>query len=475
MGLQTYNSIRALDWLSELPEVDPQRIGVTGASGGGTQTFILAAIDPRPAVAFPAVMVSTAMQGGCTCENCCYLRVGTGNIELAALTAPRPLGMTAANDWTKEMETKGLPELKELYKLLGAPENVMAKALLQFDHNYNYPSRAAMYEWFNKHLKLGHEGPIVEGDFKPLSIEEMSVWNDEHPKPSGEQVGEAYERKLLRQMADDADMQLAKLRADPKQEPFKDFERVVLGAWDALIGRRLPEAGAVRFEPGEREDKGDYRQVGGMVIYEAEGEQVPAVVLSPRERREEMAIWLDERGKAGLFDQSGAPTAEVKKLLKAGISVVGLDLLYQGDSRPSGGSESAPEIKHSRNFAGFTYGYNHPLFAKRVHDVLSAIAATRDRHPDMKIHLVGFGAAGAWAAAAAVQSGKAVTGLAVETDGFRFGDQKIDSPHFLPGAVKYGDVGLLIVLASDRVHFSARGSDEEAINWLIEQATKAAK
>ena len=112
MGLQTYNSIRALDWFSGLPDVDPKRIGVTGASGGGTQTFILCAIDPRPAVAFPAVMVSTAMQGGCTCENACYLRVGTGNVEIAALIAPRPLGMTAADDWTKEIATKGLPELQ---------------------------------------------------------------------------------------------------------------------------------------------------------------------------------------------------------------------------------------------------------------------------------------------------------------------------------------------------------------------------
>ena len=44
-------------------------VGVTGASGGGTQTFLLCGIDDRPAVAFPAVMVSTAMQGGCICEN----------------------------------------------------------------------------------------------------------------------------------------------------------------------------------------------------------------------------------------------------------------------------------------------------------------------------------------------------------------------------------------------------------------------
>src|SRR5207244_8726614 len=122
MGLQTFNTIRAFDFLIGLPEVDARRVGVTGASGGGTQTFILCAIDDRPAAAFPAVMVSTQMQGGCVCENCSYLRQGTGNIEFAGLFAPKPLAMSAANDWTVNLERRGLPELKKLYKLYDAED-----------------------------------------------------------------------------------------------------------------------------------------------------------------------------------------------------------------------------------------------------------------------------------------------------------------------------------------------------------------
>src|SRR5262249_10850305 len=144
MGLQTWNSIRALDFLLSLPEVDPKRIGVTGASGGGTQTFILCAIDDRPAAAFPAVMVSTAMQGGCICENCSYLRQGAGNIDLAALFAPKPLAMTGAKDWTIDIETKGLPELKAVYRLYNAEDRVLAKCFPQFGHNYNQVSREVM-------------------------------------------------------------------------------------------------------------------------------------------------------------------------------------------------------------------------------------------------------------------------------------------------------------------------------------------
>lgn len=163
LGLQTWNSIRILDWFTTLPDVDADRIGVTGASGGGTQTFLLGCVDDRPKALFPAVMVSTAMQGGCTCENASYLRVNTGNIEFAAMIAPRHLGMTGANDWTREIETKGLPQLKQHFALLNVPDRVEGKHY-PFEHNYNHPSRRMMYEFFRKTLGLG-EVSIEERDY----------------------------------------------------------------------------------------------------------------------------------------------------------------------------------------------------------------------------------------------------------------------------------------------------------------------
>src|SRR3954452_21699563 len=104
MGLQTWNSVRALDFLLSLPDVDPQRVAVAGSSSGGTQTIALDAVDPRASVAFPMVMISMNMQGGCVCENAPLYRVGTNNVELACLFAPKPEGAAAANDWTKDFE-----------------------------------------------------------------------------------------------------------------------------------------------------------------------------------------------------------------------------------------------------------------------------------------------------------------------------------------------------------------------------------
>jgi len=463
MGLQTYNSIRALDWLSELSDVDPQRIGVTGASGGGTQTFILCAIDPRPAVAFPAVMVSTAMQGGCTCENACYLRVGTGNVEIAALIAPRPLGMTAADDWTKEIATKGLPELKQHYKMLGVENRVMARPLLQFKHNYNYPSRAVMYDWFNTHLKLGLKETIVEEDFKPLSISELSVWDAQHQKPP---AGDDYERSLLKWITGDSQKQLSALM--PKDDAtLAAYRRIVGGAIDVLIGRGLPDSAAVTSSKPEESQIGDWTLSKFLVRYAAEGEEVPAVRLQPKSWNRRVVIWIDKTGKQGLFGADGKPKPAVEKLLKAGVAVVGVDLFGQGEFTADGRPLAKQQINDGGHgaanaYAGFTFGYNHPLFSQRVHDILSVIALVRGGQSRAeKVDLVGLEGAGHWVAAACAQAGAAVDRAAIDTAGFRFAAlTAIDHPDFLPGGAKYGDLPGILALSAPMPLWLAGEGDE---------------
>lgn len=443
MGLQTWNSIRALDFLQSLPEVDPERIACTGASGGGTQTFILSAIDPRIKVAFPAVMVSTAMQGGCTCENACDLRIGTGNVEFAALFAPKPLGMTAADDWTKEMPTKGFPELKQHYEMLGRPDQVMLAPFLQFGHNYNYVSRDAMYRWLNSHLHLGITNSIVESNYTRLTKEEMTVWDKKHPKPEG---GPEFERRLLRWLTDDADHQLEAVRSSSES-----FRKVAGPAVDVLIGRNLSEVGDVAWTIKSKSDRGRYFEMPGLVRNVTHGEELPVVFLYPKTWNKQTVIWLDGAGKQGLFDpaKEGEPIQEVRRLLDAGATVVGIDLLYQGEFLTNGKAMTQTrQVKNPREAAAYTFGYNHTLFAQRVHDILTVIkyVVSNERQSE-KVDLVGVNSAGPWVVAARIQAGDAIHRSVIDTGGFRFGNVlKIHSTEFLPGGAKYGDLPGMIAL-----------------------------
>ncbi len=466
MGLQSYNSIRALDWLSELDDVDPKRIAVTGASGGGTQTFILAAIDPRPAVAFPAVMVSTAMQGGCTCENAPYLRVGTGNVEIAALFSPKPLGVTAANDWTKEMPTKGFPELQQHYAMLGAKDNTMLMAAVQFGHNYNAVSRAAMYHWLNKRLGLGVSEPIKERDYKPLTVAEMSVWDKEHPKPAS---GDAYERSLLRTITEDSENQIKALEPRDTASLAK-FREVVGGGWKVLIGRESPAGDDVEWKNLHEVKQGDYVEFAGLIRNKPQHEETPTIFLHPNEWEQKVVIWLDERGKAGLYGADGKPIPAVQKLLDAGCAVAGVDLFMQGEFLGDGKSADTQRLLSSgrgawAKYTGYTFGYNQSLFAQRVSDVLTLISYIRNHHGDAAISLVGLRGAGPWAAAAAAQAPQALQRAAIDTGGFRFASlTAIDDPNFVPGAVKYADVpGLLALAAPTRLWIAGEGKQTPAL------------
>ncbi len=440
-------------------DVDPARLGVTGASGGGTQTMLLTAIDPRVTVSFPAVMVSTAMQGGCTCENCSLLRVETGNIEFAALAAPRALGMTGADDWTKEIMTRGFPQLQQLYALLGAGDKVTARAMVQFPHNYNYVSREMMYQWFNKHLQLGLPEPVVEESYRRLSPEEMTVWNADHPRPK---VGDDVERDLLAGMSAACDAQLAALTPHDSQSSSQ-YRQIVGGAIDAIIGRALPPAGSVTMVQQKSSDRGGWLESAGLVRYAAENEELPVVLLQPKQPSGRAVIWLSDEGKAGIYRADGQPIPEVVKLLSAGATVVAPDLIYQGEFLADGKPlAQVRRVKNPREYLGYTLGYNRALVAQRAADVLSLVSWLRSGslRPEVVAILAEKGTA-PWVAAALAQAHGAVDRAAIDTAGFRFANlRSVWDVNLLPGAVKYGDLpGMLSLAAPTRLLLVGEGSE----------------
>ncbi len=434
MGLQTWNSIRALDFIESLPDVDAKRIGITGASGGGTQTFVLAAIDDRVQAAFPAVMVSTAMQGGCICENCSLFRVGTGNIELSAVFAPKPMAMSGAKDWTEEIETKGYPELKQLWKLLGKEENVLAKAFPQFPHNYNQVAREMMYGWFNKHL-LGVDKPVAELPFKPVPPAELRVFDDKYPRPADELKAKELRAKL----SEASDARMAKLLPTDQASAVKyqGFLRVALRA---MITDELPSEIAIRSGPVESKHDGFimHRAVLGR---KNEADAVPhAGVVGPKFDGRTV-IWLHPKGKASLFEGEALAPA-VKTLVDAGFAVVAPDVLGVGELAP------AKPFAVSEIYTGFTYGYNRPLFAERVHDVLTTVAFTQFLK-SKTTHLIGWGEFGPVAIVARAAAGAAIDKLIADGNNFKFaGLKKPTEPMMLPGALKYGDLAAFVALAA---------------------------
>jgi hypothetical protein len=183
-GLQLWNAIRSLDFLESLPYVQRDALGVTGESGGGTQTFLLAAVDDRVDVAVPVNMISLHMQGGCLCENPPGLRLATTNVEIAATIAPRPLLMVSATgDWTKNTLEREYPAVRSIYALLGAADRVQA-VRFEAEHNYNRESREAMYAWMARWFKNAPvDVKIAERSFTPEAPADLLVFH-QRPLPA---------------------------------------------------------------------------------------------------------------------------------------------------------------------------------------------------------------------------------------------------------------------------------------------------
>jgi hypothetical protein len=169
---------------------------MTGASGGGTQTFLCAAVDSRVTVSAPVVMVSSWCYGGCACEIGLPIHRGAGyaanNAEIAALAAPRPLLIVSdGSDWTRTVPRLEYPYLRRVYALFGRESDVENVHLAGEDHDYGPSKRQAVYRFFAKHLGLhangvmAPDGKIDESANTVAPRQALEAFDAAHPLPPG--------------------------------------------------------------------------------------------------------------------------------------------------------------------------------------------------------------------------------------------------------------------------------------------------
>jgi dienelactone hydrolase len=422
-GLHLWDSIRAVDFLTSLPDVDPARIACTGASSGGLQCFYLTAVDDRVQVSAPVNKISAIEQGG-GCQSAPNLRAGApdmSNVLVAAMTAPRPmLIVSAAGDWTLNTANEELPAIRNIYRLLGAEQNVehiQVNAL----HNYNKESREAVYNFFNARM-LGNKDLVLEKNYRVEQLQDLLVLHN-HARPDNalslEQLINNWMTAARRGIADLKPRDAAGLAR--AQSEFR--ERLT---FSLLVSKPAPEEVLSEkregFSPGE-----------GLVLGRSgKGDRLPAVWLAPTKANPRVAPSL-------VVHPDGIAWASTSSLVKAildrGGVVLAIDAFQTGTAK-------APRDQTQRSFADF----NQTNDAHRVQDILTALEYLRRRSGSPQVNLIGLEIAGVWSYFARAMADDKVN-LVADLAQFRADtDDEYLSRFLIPGLRKAGDFRAAAVL-----------------------------
>ena len=338
LGVQLWNNIRALDLLCSMPEVDADNIGVTGASGGGSQTLFLSLLDDRVKAAAPINMISLHMQGGCQCENAAGLRRDTTNTEMCAMLAPRPLFLAGSTgDWTKYQLTEEYPAIRDIYALYGAEEKVEQYYQIA-PHQYNAKTRHRVYSFFARHL-MGKDLFWKEEAIETPYLSDM-VWFKEGGKTSGFANDDEY-----------FTAHKAELTARVASLPLAEKKKML--AWvTGIDGRDYAVA------------DGDITRADGVtvernILTSTRGEQIPWVKLTPTSwDGKRVCLALSGMGKACV------ERPEIQAMLADGVAVVSGDLFLTGEF-----GDTQPSILGTPNAQRYFTTFHYTTAAYRAQDV----------------------------------------------------------------------------------------------------------
>ncbi len=444
-AMQLWSSIRVVDFLQSLPDVDPERIACTGASGGGTQTFSLMAVDPRVEVAAPVNMISHSMQGGCLCENAPILRLANSNMEIGATMAPRPMLMVSATgDWTRETPRIEYPAIKSIYALYGA-EDKLANVHVDSGHNYNKDSREAVYRFFGKWL-LGDAAKWANFTEPPYQVEkheDLLLYPDKK-LPEGMLKSDAIIEQVI-------EANRAKWNAVLPQKPedVPAFLEKYGNALGLVLGTELPKSNDLDPErTGYEEHKEQGYVVERWVIHRrCAGDAIPALlyrVYGPQPQ--DTVLLVHGKGKAALADwATGGPGPLVAGLMAQGKAVMAIDTFLLGEHNgPDGPAQRKQE-------GGFMDTFQPTDTGCRIQDILTSVAYLLSRRDFTgAVDVVGLEDGGLWCLFASALDGR-IRRTFVDANRFDpADDQAWVSTNYVPCIRSIGDVATAAAMIAPR-------------------------
>ncbi|MHB8969362.1 MAG: alpha/beta hydrolase family protein [Pirellulaceae bacterium] len=441
--LMVWNNMRALDLLETLPEVDASRIGVAGESGGGLQTQMLVALDPRVKVAtivgltcdFRKIMFPDSSH--CLCNHFPNVMQRTDHPEISSLGLPCPVQYLTMNDWTRQFESDNFPTIQRLYAAHGCADRVECR---YFDtgHDYERPKREYTYWWLDRWLRGSTAAaPAAEPETTTLPVETVVQLAVEQPNDKG--FGE-----------------IARLYRPARSEPaatwasagdWETHRTSMAGVLQGLLGMHtvLPGRGELLSADVKRQDE----LVIEHVAFPSEGSLVvPSWIVRPAQTTVErlpVEIVLDARGKDALLAQSGDGSPRMRA--RGGSLVVLPDLRTFGEAFSTGTDNAAAQTTAwQRN----SIVWGRPVAGMAVTD-LQAVLATLAVRPDADMQRVKIVALGSGDLAIAGLFAMVLDPRIAESD-LDFAGACYEKHNLLlvPRVLLYGDIPYWASLVADR-------------------------
>jgi dienelactone hydrolase len=416
LGFQLWNSIRALDFISELPEVDTGRLACTGESGGGTQTYNLYAVDDRVDVAAPVCMVSAYMQGGCVCENTPLLRIDTNNVDIGATFAPKPLLLVnSAQDWTQHTPDVEFPAIKKIYDLYDAAHHV-SQVQIDAPHGYNLAMREAVYRWFAQWLDLPLGDDFKEPAYEVEPRENLLAFWDGLPEGAL-----TNHEDLIQQCITASKQTIDAYRPDTAEKLQQNRD---------LLGRGLRIAIGYDNSPVTYQKENDTSDEGltsedGLLIGARRNVRIPLCTFNSNAKT--ATLLVHPQGINALYSPL------VQTLIENNHTVYALDPFGIGQNL---GEQNPESPRHTIHFSNT---YNRTDDAERIYDITLALRHLASLQ-HQTINVVGFHIAGLWTLiAAAVSELDATTRFIIDANGFDTHSETDYLAHLpIPGVLKAG-------------------------------------